>query len=68
MIEVTERIWYFNNIKAQQRTALPPVVLGIVISHLMRNLSVSTAFVFARRSRGDKFAPVEASATMAIIG
>jgi hypothetical protein len=25
VIELAGQIWYFNNIKAQQRTALPPV-------------------------------------------
>jgi hypothetical protein len=35
VIEFAERIWYFSDIKALQRTALPPVVLGIVISHLI---------------------------------
>jgi hypothetical protein len=35
VFEVAERIWYVNIIKAQQRTALPPVVLGIVISRLI---------------------------------
>ncbi|OHB82071.1 MAG: hypothetical protein A2Z38_01970 [Planctomycetes bacterium RBG_19FT_COMBO_48_8] len=68
MIELTERIWYFNNIKALQRTALPPVVLGMVISHWMWNLSLSKVFVFATRCRRDMFTPVEPYAAMTIIG
>jgi hypothetical protein len=63
VIELAGQIWYFNDIKAWQLTALSPVVLVI-----MWNPALFNDLIFVVRCRGDKLGLWKATSDITFIG